>query len=108
MSARAVAFKIDAAQAQGAIHKVNVTFGETRKGEFAARVDHFRADAAIAPHFLIAAHGNDLAFANSDALGPRFVCVQRVDLCVPDHDVRRSETHGLLGGGGRSDTENKE
>ena len=81
-----------------------MAIGEAGKHEFSAGVDAFRADAAVAFDFFIAADGLNFSVADGDGLRPGFLRIERVNLGVDDQDLGRREARGLLGEHRRGDT----
>ena len=82
------AFEIYAAQAQRAIHKVNVAIHEARQHQLARGIDYFRVMAAKFSDDGVVAHRDDFIPANRERLGPGLLRIQRINAAMNYDHVR--------------------
>ncbi len=82
------AFKVHAAEAQGAIQKVNVAIDKSWEHQAATGVDYFRAGSAQLFDFRVFPYGNDPGVGNGHCLRPRMSSIEREHLAMSNDRVR--------------------
>jgi hypothetical protein len=76
------AFKIYAAQAERAIHKMDMAIDEPRQYQLARGIDYFGIWTAKPPDGGIVADSDDFIRANRQGLRPRLLGVQRINAAM--------------------------
>ncbi len=103
------AFKIHAAEAQGAIQKVNVAIDKSWEHQAATSVDYFRAGSAQLFDFRIFPYGNDPGVGNGHRLRPRMPGIESEHLAMSNDRVggarRLRENHN---DGSKADQHNRD